>query len=235
MFAQASIAVMFLLGTLTLPSAFAGGRPVIELFEAVPDCIFPNPRLGVVAYRVSGGITRIRIEALHRGGRVRAFYQSTFTAPIPGAGSAGVADPAATSDVEAYRITVTGEGGAVVRRELKFRYRRANFELIPPTSHIRLTSGSGRTALYQSHARLLNVDLLSCSFALSLGFGAEARATGTAEIATDRSGDPIVRCFVTWPRVRDANAGGNVEWTARVRDRCTQGRITQEARVNSIR
>jgi hypothetical protein len=236
MFARASIAVMFLLGTLTLPSAFAGGRPVIELFEAVPDCIFPNPRLGVVAYRVSGGITRIRIEALHRGGRVRAFYQSTFTTPIPGAGSAGVADPAATSDVEAYRLTVTGEGGAVVRRELKFRYRRANFELIPPAFHTLLTAGSGRTALYQARARLLNVDSLSCSFALPPVLGLEVRRAGTTEIGTDRaSGEPIVRCFVTWPRVTDALAGGTVEWTARLRDRCTQGRITQEARVNSIR
>jgi hypothetical protein len=167
---------------------------------------------------------------------VRAFYQSTFRTPIPGASSAGVADPDAASDVEAYRITVTGEGGTVVSRELKFRYRRANFELIPPTFHTRITSGSGREALYQSRARLLYVDSLSCSFALPLGFGAEARRTGTADIVADRaSGEPVVRCFVTWPRVRDANAGGTVEWTARVRDRCTQGIITQEGRVNPIR
>ena len=113
-FAAASIAVMILLGSLIAPAALAGG-PSIERFEAVPDCIFPNPRLGILAYRVSGGITRIRIEALHRGGRVRAFYQSTFHTPVPGASSAGVADPDAASDVEAYRIAVTVKAAIQVR------------------------------------------------------------------------------------------------------------------------
>jgi hypothetical protein len=232
-FRSVSIAVVIVMGTIA-PSALAGG-PVIERFEAVPDCIFPNPTLGILAYRVSGGITQIRIDALHRDGRVRPFYQSTFRTPIPAASSAWIADPDAAADVEAYRITVTGEAAAV-RQELKFRYRRANFELIPPTFHTRITSGSGRTALYQSRARLLNVDSLTCTFARPLGFGTEARRTGTAELGADRaSGEPIVKCFVTWPRVRDANAGGTVEWTARVHDRCTQGIITQDGRVNPIR
>jgi hypothetical protein len=223
-----------LLAILASSGATAGGRPVIELFSAVPDCIFPNSRLAVASYRVSGGIRRIRVEALHQDGRVRVVSQDTFRTPIPGA-SGGVVDRDATSDVEGYRIVAIGEGIAV-SRQLEFRYRRARFELAGPAFHTLLTAGSGRTALYQAQARLLSVDSLSCSFALSRVLGLEVRRPGTTEIGTDRaSREPVVRCFVTWPRVADALAGGTVEWTARVRDRCTQGRIKQEARVNPIR
>jgi hypothetical protein len=223
-----------LLGTILLPSV-AFGDVVIDRFEAAPDCILPDPRAHILSYHVSGGVTRVRIDALHRGGRVRTFY-STPSGGSPSFGASGVQDPGATSDVESYSLVVTGEGGAEVRRVVSFRYRRAQFELVPPASHTRITFGSGRVALYQSLANVANVDSLSCSFKFDAPIGGESGRAGTARIAPaiGPSGGHVAVCEIRWRSVRKANAGGTVEWTARVTDPCTQGRIVRTARINPI-
>jgi hypothetical protein len=223
-----------LLGTILLPSV-ALGDVVIDRFVAVPDCIFPDPRARILSYQVSGGVTRVRIDALHRGGRVRTFH-STPGYGSPSFGASGVQDPGATSDVESYSLVVTGEGGVEVRRVLPFRYRHARFELVPPASHTRITSGSGRVALYQSLANVADVDSLSCSFKFDAPISGESGRAGTARIAPaiGPSGGQVAVCEVHWSSVRKAKAGGTVEWTARVTDQCTQGRITRTARINPI-
>ena len=78
--------------------------------------------------------------------------------------ASGVQDLGAASDIESYLLRVTGEGGAEIRRVLFFRYRHSAFDLIPPAFHTLVTSGAGTLARYQSHATILNVDLVSCSF-----------------------------------------------------------------------
>jgi hypothetical protein len=211
-----SIASMLLLMSVD-DGAFAGG-PVIDRFEAVRDCVFPDPRRSILSYQASGGVLRTRVEALHRGGRVRAFHsQSAGRTPIPRIGALGVQDPGAAEDVEAYRLVVTGEGGAEVTRRLDFRYRRAVFELL---------------ARYQVPGRLAYVESVTCAFRVDLWLLTTRRA-GSADIFR-RSGDPLVRCDIMWPSAREAQAGGTIEWTARVTDTCTQGRITSSARVNAI-
>jgi hypothetical protein len=224
---KSSIASMLLLMSVD-DGAFAGG-PVIDRFEAVRDCVFPDPRRSILSYQASGGVLRTRVEALHRGGRVRAFHsQSAGRTPIPRIGALGVQDPGAAEDVEAYRLVVTGEGGAEVTRRLDFRYRRAVFELLPPALHSR----AGGLARYQVPARLAYVESVTCAFRVDLWLLTTRRA-GSADIFR-RSGDPLVRCDIMWPSAREAQAGGTIEWTARVTDTCTQGRITSSARVNAI-
>jgi hypothetical protein len=212
-----------------------GGGPVIDRFEAVPDCVLADPRRGILTYSVSGGILRVRIDAVHRGGRMRTFYsQSSGRSPIPSMGASGVRDPGAAPDVEAYVLVATGEGGWEITRRLDFRYRRAAFDLLPPVSHIRDTRGGDHFARYESRARVANVDSVSCSFRFDTPIAGEAGRAGTADIFAAGPGDPLVRCGIAWHSVQKARASGTVEWTARVTDRCTQGRITRAARVNSI-
>jgi hypothetical protein len=147
------------------PGALKAGGPVINSFVAVPDCILPDPRRGILSYRVSGGIMRIRLYAVHHGGRVREFHsQSSGLTPALSMAASNVIDPGAASDIESYVLRVTGEAGAEVRGVVSFRYRRAVFDLVPPAFHTRVTTGSGRLALYQSPATIANVDSLSCSF-----------------------------------------------------------------------
>jgi hypothetical protein len=85
----------------------------------------PEPHRGILSFAASGGILRYRLDAIHSGGRVRAFSSETDRTPIPAIARSGVADPGAASDVVAYRLTVTGERGVTVERTLPFRYRRA--------------------------------------------------------------------------------------------------------------
>lgn len=221
-----SVSILLLI---SLSDEALGGGPVIDRFEAVTDCILPDPRRGILSYRASGGILRVRIDALHRGGRIRTIYTSG-RGPFPSLGASGVADPGVTADVEAYLLVATGEGGGEARRRLNFRYRRAVFDLLPPALHSRARG----LARYQSHARIAHVDSVSCAFRVDLPFGGEVRTTGSADIFDRPPGDPLVRCDIEWGSVRAAQAGGIVEWTARVTDRCTQGRITRAARVNPI-
>ena len=148
--------------------------------------------------------------------------------------ASGVQDLGAASDIESYLLRVTGEGGAEIRRVLFFRYRHSAFDLIPPAFHTQVTSGAGTLARYQSHATILNVDLVSCSFKFDGRIGGTSGRTGRAAIVTETDPD-TVQCDIRWRSVRQANAAGTVEWTAWVTDRCTQGRITRTARVNEIR
>jgi hypothetical protein len=60
-------------GSAVCPGALSAGGLVIDSFTAVPDCIFPDPRRHILSYRVSGGILRVRLYAIHRGGRLREF------------------------------------------------------------------------------------------------------------------------------------------------------------------
>lgn len=175
---------------------------------------------------------RVRLYAIHRGGRLREFYSQPASGPSMAA--SGVQDLGAASDIESYLLRVTGEGGAEIRRVLFFRYRHSAFDLIPPGFHTRVTSGAGTLARYQSHATILNVDLVSCSFKFDGRIGGTSGRTGRAAIVTETDPD-TVQCDIRWRSVRQANAAGTVEWTAWVTDRCTQGRITRTARVNEIR
>jgi hypothetical protein len=208
-----------------------GGGVIIDRFEAVPDCIFPDARRGILSYSVTGDIGRVRIDALHRGGRVRTIYSARGGA-FPAMGARGIADPGATDDVEAYRLTATSGTGAVVTRRRDFRYRRAAFDLLPPVAH---TRGGGRHyTRYQTRARVLNVDSVSCSFKFAAAIEGEPGRAGSADIVATGPGDPLVRCDIEWRSLAKARAGGTVEWTARVTDRCTQGRITRTASVKPI-
>jgi hypothetical protein len=210
-----------------------GGALTIDRFTAVPDCIVPDPRRGILSYSVSGGVMRARIDALHAGGRVRTFYSTGGRTVFPSMGATNIADPGAAADVEGYRLTATGEGGREVTRRLDFRYRRSTFDLLPPVAHTR--SGGDFYTRYQSRARVLNVDSISCSFKFATVIEGESGRAGSADIVASGSGDPLVRCDVVWGSLAKARAGGQVEWTARVTDRCTQGRITRAASVNPIR
>lgn len=213
----------------------AGGSPVIDRFEAVPDCILPDPRRHILSYRVSGGIVRASLYAIHRGRRLREFHRQSSRTPIPAMAATGVADPGAASDIESYLLRVIGEGGAEVRRVLFFRYRRAVFDLIPPSFHLRVTTGSGRLAVYQSHATIANIDSLTCSFSFDAPIGGDSGRIGVPAAVITRTDPDSVQCEIRWSSVRKANAGGTIEWTARVTDKCTQGIITRTARVNPIR
>jgi hypothetical protein len=210
-------------------------RPVIDRFEAVPDCILPDPRAHILSYSASGGVMRVRIDAQHRGGRVRTFYTaSSGGTPAPSLGASGIQDPGAAADVEAYLLVATGEGGAEATRRLAFRYRRATFDLLPPVFHLRVTTGSGRLAVYSSHVNIANVDSLSCSFRFDSPIGGVSTRDGAASADAHSRDGPTVRCDIRWSSVRQANAGGTITWTARVTDACTQGRLTRTARVNPI-
>jgi hypothetical protein len=211
----------------------AGDPLSIDHFVAAPDCIMPDPHRGILSFAASGGILRYRLDAIHSGGRVRAFSSETDRTPIPAIARSGVADPGAASDVVAYRLTVTGERGVTVERTLPFRYRRAVFELVPPATHIRATSGGDHLARYETAARVAHVDSLSCRVTFDAPVEGVLSRAGTADIVTI-SGEPHVRCSVRWHSTRRARAAGTVEWTARVTDTCTQGRIMRTARVNAI-
>jgi len=200
----------------------------IDRFQSISDCIFPDPRGGILSYSVSGGVFRVRISAVHHGGRMRVFYsQASGRTPARGMAADGVADPGAAGDVEAYVLTALGEFGTETTRRLDFRYRRAVFRLSPPTFH----TVSGRLALYQSFATASNIDSVSCLFRRRLLFGVEIARPGSAGIF--RRGT-VARCDVRWNTLQQARAGGTVEWTARVTDPCTSGRITRSARINPL-
>jgi hypothetical protein len=218
-------------GSAVCPGAVSAGGLVIDSFTAVPDCIFPDPRRHILSYRVSGGILRVRLYAIHPGGRLREFYSQPAGGPSMAA--SGLQDSGAASDIESYLLRVTGEDGAEIRRVLFFRYRRSAFDLIPPAFHTRVTSGSGTLARYSSHVTIVNVDSLSCSFKFDAAIGGESGRAGRAAFVTDTDPD-TVQCDIRWRSVRQANAAGTVEWTAWVTDRCTQGRITRTAPVNEI-
>ncbi len=219
-------------GSAICPGAVNAGGLVINSFSAVPDCIFPDPHRGILSHRVTGDIVRVQLYAIHRGGRLREFYGRSAGGASSMAAS-GVQDPGAASDIESYFLRVTGEGGAELRRVVFFRYRRAAFDLIPPAFHSRVTSGSGTLARYSSQATLLNVDSVSCSFKFDIAIGGSSGRTGSAALVT-RTDPDAVQCDIRWRSVRQANAGGTVEWTAFVTDSCTQGRITRTAPINEI-
>jgi hypothetical protein len=173
----------------------------IDRFVSVSDCIFPDPRRGILSYRVSGGVFRVRIAAVHHGGRTRVFYsQWSGRTPSPGMAATGVQDPGATGDVEAYILTALGEFGSETTRRLDFRYRRAVFDLSPPTFH----TLSGRLALYQSFATVSNIDSVSCLFRMRLPFGGELAKRGSAGIFR---GGRVARCDVIWNTLQQARAG----------------------------
>ena len=222
------------LGFAICPGAVDAGGLVIDSFTAVPDCIFPDPRRHILSYRVSGGVMRVELYAIHRGGRLRRFRSySAGGSPAPSMAASGVQDPGAAADIESYLLRVTGEAGMELRRVLYFRYRRAAFDLIPPALHTRVTRGGGTLARYQSNATVLGVDSLTCSFKFDARIDGTSGRNGSAAIVT--SPDPnIVQCDVRWRSVRQASAGGTVEWTAWVTDSCTQGRITRTAPINEI-
>lgn len=177
---------------------------------------------------------RVELYAIHRGGRLRRFrsYSAGGTS-TPSMAASGVQDPGAAADIESYLLRVTGEAGTELRRVLYFRYRRAAFDLIPPAFHTRVTSGSGTLARYSSQATLLNVDSMSCSFQSDVAIDGSSGRNGSAAWVT-RTDPDTVQCDVRWRSVRQANAGGTVEWTAFVTDSCTQGRITRTAPINEI-
>ena len=206
--------------------------PNIESFTAVPDCVFPDPHRRLLSYRVTTNVFRIRIDAIHRGGRVRPFHTAGGRTAWPSLSATGVIDPLAAADVEAYVLTATGERGVEVSRRIAFRYRRAEFNLVPPALHTRDTSEADHFTRYESHAHVMNVDSISCSFRFDTAIGGESGRAGLADIF--RAEDPIARCHIRWRNVRKARAAGTVEWVARVTDPCTQGRITRTAHVNAI-
>jgi hypothetical protein len=70
-------------GSAVCPGAVSAGGLVIDSFTAVPDCIFPDPRRHILSYRVSGGILRVRLYAIHPGGRLREFYSQPAGGPSP--------------------------------------------------------------------------------------------------------------------------------------------------------
>jgi hypothetical protein len=211
----------------------AGGPLSIDRFVAVPDCIFPDPHRGILAFSASGGILRHRLDAIHRGGRVRTFRSESVRTPYPGIAGSDIADPGAASDVVAYRLTVTGERGATVERTLAFRYRRAQFELVPPVRHSRATAGSDHLTRYQSNAHAANVDSLACRATFDAPVEGRLSRAGRAHIDTV-GGQQLAVCDVRWHSRRRAQAAATAEWTARVTDVCTQGRITRTARANAI-
>jgi hypothetical protein len=211
-------------GSTICPDMLKAGGPVINSFDAVPDCILPDPRRHILSYRVSGGIMRVSLYAVHHGGRVREFFsQSSGATSVPSLAASGVADPGAASDIQSYILRVTGEAGAEVRGVVPFRYRRAVFDLVPPAFHTRVTTGSGRLALYQSAATIVNVDSLSCSLKFDAAIDGESGRIGRAAIVRETDPD-TVRCDIRWSSMRKANAAGTVEWTTWVTDSCTQER-----------
>jgi hypothetical protein len=117
--------------------------PVIDRFAAVPDCIFPDPRRGILSYTVSLA-ARIRIAAIEEIGLIgvtRTFHD--VPGSFPSSFRTAIVDPRPSANVVAYELVAIGEDGTAVRRRLDFRYRRAAFDLLPPVSHIR---GTGPTA-----------------------------------------------------------------------------------------
>jgi predicted dienelactone hydrolase len=107
------------------PGALKAGGPVINSFVAVPDCILPDPRRGILSYRVSGGIMRIRLYAVHHGGRVREFHsQSSGLTPAPSMAASNVIDPGAASDIESYVLSAAAEEAKPVQpvgiRQIEF-------------------------------------------------------------------------------------------------------------------
>jgi hypothetical protein len=211
--------------------------PVIDRFVAVPDCIFPDPRRGILSYTVSLA-ARIRIAAIEETFLFGPSITRTFhDAPgsFPSSVRTNIADPRPSANVVAYELIATGEDGTRVTRRLDFRYRRAAFDLLPPVAHLRGTGPPPRETRYESDANLVNVRSLSCSFKFDARIEGEDGRAGTARIFEPRRGDQWVSCIVAWGSDAKARAGGTVEWTARVRDRCTQGVITHTARVNPIR
>jgi hypothetical protein len=213
--------------------------PIIDRFTAVPDCIRPDPRRGILSYTVSLA-ARIRIAAIEErcllfGGciiRTRGFYDER--GGFPSRIGTRITDPAASADVVGYELVAIGEDGSVARQRLDFRYRRAAFDLLPPVAHFRGGGPEPRETRYESDASLMNVSSLTCSFQFDRPIEGEPGRAGTARIFEPRRGDQWVSCFVVWRSDAKARAGGTVEWTARVRDRCTQGRISRSARVNAI-
>jgi hypothetical protein len=203
----------------------------IERFEAVPDCIFPDPDRGLLAYRVTDAV-HITVSALHRGGRVRPFHTQANPTPTTLAAS-NVVDRGVTADVEGYRLVARAADRCEVTRDLPFRYRVARFQPIPPARHLRDTSGRDFFARYESDARLDHVDSMTCSFRFDAPIAGESGRTGTARFSGSGS-SAIVFCEIAWRSRRKAQAGGTVEWIARVNDQCTQGRIVRTARINPI-
>src|SRR4029453_15443217 len=94
--------------------------------------------------------------------------------------ASGLRGSGAGSDIESYLLGGTGEDGAEIRRVLFFRYRRSAVDLIPPTFHTRVTSGSGSLARYSSHPPIVNVDSFSCSFKFDAAIG-ESPGGGAAQ------------------------------------------------------
>jgi hypothetical protein len=184
--------------------------------------------------------SRIRIAAIEEttlpfGGRItrtRGFYDQPGA--FPSTVGTRIADPGATADVVAYELVAIGEDGAVARRRLDFRYRRAAFDLFPPVVHLRSAGPEPRETRYESDARLTNVLSLSCSFQFDRPISGDAGGPGTARIFEPRRGDQWVSCIFVWRSDAKARSGGTVEWIARVRDKCTQGVISRSARVNPI-
>jgi hypothetical protein len=79
LFAISTIAIA--VGSAVCPGALNAGGLVINSFTALPDCVFPDPRRHLLSFRVSGGILRVQLYAIHLGGRLREFYSQPASGP----------------------------------------------------------------------------------------------------------------------------------------------------------
>lgn len=207
--------------------------PIIDRFTAA-DCVSPDPRRGILAYRVVN-VSHVRIEAIHRDGRSRTFYSQGGRTVVPAIGATNVADPGATADVEAYVLVARGASGSEVRRRQPFRYRIVEFELRSGARHIRDTTGDDHLARYEADAHLVHFDSLACVFRFDAAIAGERFRPGTARLTQPpRWPSPIVSCEIPWRDRRKARAGGIVLWNAIVSDGCSPSQIIRSARVAPI-
>ena len=104
----------FIAAVAFLPSPGVALRPVIDRFEAVPDCIFADPRRGILSYMVTLA-SRIRIAAIEQTcfpfgpcvTRTRGFYDER--GGFPSRVATRIADPRANANVVGYELVATGE------------------------------------------------------------------------------------------------------------------------------
>ena len=238
------IAVAALVSATVLSSSPSlGFGPFIDRFEAVADCIFPDPRRGILSYMVTLA-SRVRVFAIEEI-RIpfpfedivmrwpRGFHEGRGS--FPSSVAAGIPDPGATANVVAYELVATAEDGAVQRRRIDFRYRRAVvFDLFPSALHFRTTGPEPRETRYEAATRLAFIRILGCSFRFDFPVEGEAGRAGLARVFEAVAGDHGLACTIVWRSEAKARAAGTVEWTARATDSCTPGIMSRRARVRAI-
>ena len=200
-------------------------------FEAkAGDCPRSGYPKNFLAYRVTGAVTRVAIDAVYADGRTRRAHEVTRPSAVATLASPGVSDPGISAGQVAYVLEATGEDRKTATRRIPFRTPAPlGFELAGPVREV-VDSQSGATVRnhYEVDVQVENPEPIQ-----RISMQARRADQSPVHVATARlAGRRLVSQNVVWT---DDEAGRTsvASFLVRVytRDACGESHVDRTARL----